>query len=133
MGQYLIPYLVSVPLFLVIDLMWLGFVAKDFYREQIGTLLLEQFNWPAAFLFYGLFLVGLTFFAIHPALKSGVLMNALLYGALFGFFTYATYDLTNLATLKGWTVSLAVVDIAWGTFLGGTVSAGAYMIVKNFF
>lgn len=133
MGHYLIPYLVSVPLFLIIDLLWLGVVARDFYREQIGTLLLEQFNWPAAFLFYGLFLVGLTLFAIHPALKSGALMTALVYGALFGFFTYATYDLTNLATLKGWTVPLAVVDIAWGTFLGGAVSTGTYMIVKHFF
>lgn len=128
--SYILPYLVSVPLFLVIDLLWLGVVAKDFYRSQIGPLLLEQFNWSAAFSFYALFLAGLTLFVIAPALKSGTWTTALLWGALFGFFTYATYDLTNLATLKGWTLTLSLVDMAWGTVLGASVSTLTFFIVK---
>lgn len=114
-------YALSVPVFFVIDMIWLGFIASNFYRDRIGHLM--EINWPAAFVFYFVFLVGLTVFAMYPAVNSGAgVRYALLYGALFGFFTYATYDLTNLATLKGWPLDLVVVDIIWGTVLGGAVA-----------
>lgn len=127
-------YLVSVAIFFAIDMAWLGLVAKSFYQSQIGALLRTDVNWVAAILFYLLFLVGLSLFAIQPALAkgSGEILHALLFGALFGFFTYMTYDLTNLATLKGWPLQLALVDIVWGTVLGGAVASATVFVAKRF-
>jgi len=122
-------YAISVPVFFVIDMIWLGYVASGFYRERMGDLL--QINWTASIIFYLVFLVGLTFFAIYPNVDKGWQM-VLLYGALFGFFTYATYDLTNLATLKDWPLDLVIVDIVWGTVLGGAVAVGTYFIYSWF-
>lgn len=119
-AQFLMLYAISVPVFFIVDMIWLGIVASNFYRERIGHLL--EINWPAAIIFYLVFLVGLTYFATYPAASVGW-QQALLLGALFGFFTYAAYDLTNLATLKDWPLSLVVVDIVWGTVLGATVAA----------
>lgn len=113
-------YVISVPVFFVIDMIWLGFIASNFYRARIGHLM--EVNWPAAIVFYLVFLLGLTYFALYPAAEFGW-QKALLLGALFGFFTYATYDLTNLATLKDWPLSLVVVDMIWGTILGASVAA----------
>jgi len=118
-------YAISVPVFFVIDMIWLGFVASSFYRERMGDLL--QINWTASIIFYLIFLVGLTLFATYPNLEKGWQM-VLLYGLLFGFFTYATYDLTNLATLKDWPLDLVIVDIIWGTLLGGAVAVSTYFI-----
>jgi uncharacterized membrane protein len=124
-------YAISVPIFFIIDIIWLGFVASNFYRERIGHLM--EINWTAALVFYFVFLVGLTYFAIYPALQDGGgWQKALLLGALFGFFTYATYDLTNLATLKNWPLSLVVVDIIWGTTLGASVAAGTLWVYSFF-
>jgi uncharacterized membrane protein len=121
-GMFVWLYVISVPIFFAIDMLWLGFVAKDFYRSRLLGLM-GDINWPAAIIFYLVFLVGLTFFAIYPAAVKGSIVSALTLGALFGFFTYATYDLTNLATLKGWPFSVALVDMAWGTLLGASVAA----------
>jgi uncharacterized membrane protein len=132
MTHYLVAYIVAVPIFFIIDMVWLGVVAKDFYRAQLGDLLLSQFNWTAAIAFYLIFLVGLVIFAIQPALMKASWTHALLLGALFGFFTYATYDLTNLATLKNWPVFLTFFDIAWGTVLGGAVSVLTYFVARLF-
>ncbi len=129
---FLLLYAVSVPIFFVIDMIWLGVVAKDFYAHKLGHLL-GAVNWPAAIIFYLVFLVGLTIFATYPALTAGSVMKALWYGALFGFFTYATYDLTNLATLKDWPLSVTLVDMLWGTVLGGAVSALTVYVVRTFF
>jgi len=95
----------------------------------MGDLL--QINWTASIIFYLIFLVGLTLFATYPNLDKGWQM-VLLYGALFGFFTYATYDLTNLSTLKDWPLDLLIVDIIWGTVLGGSVAVGTYFIYNWF-
>ncbi len=119
-------YAISVPVFFIIDMVWLGVVARPFYQGQIGHLL-GPVNWPAAIIFYLVFLAGLTLFAIYPAAQSGAWQTALLWGALFGFFTYATYDLTNLATLKDWPVLLVVVDIVWGVVLGGSVAVVTFL------
>lgn len=125
-------YLLSVPIFFIIDMVWLGLVAKNFYQDKIGHLL-GDVNWVAAILFYLLFLVGLTFFATYPALQAQSWHKAALLGALFGFFTYMTYDLTNLATLKSWPLSIVVVDIAWGTVLGASVATATYLLYTRFF
>ena len=122
-------YLISVPVFFIIDMIWLGFVASSFYRERLGDML--QINWPAAIVFYLVFLVGLIFFAVYPQLDKGWQL-VMLYGGLFGFFTYATYDLTNLATLKDWPLDLVVVDIIWGTCLGASVAVATYFIYNAF-
>ncbi len=124
-------YLISVPIFFIIDMIWLGVVAKSFYQSRLGHLL-GDVNWVAAIIFYLVFLVGLVFFAVYPAATTGVWQTALLYGALFGFFTYATYDLTNLATLKDWPLSVALVDMVWGTVLGASVAVGTYFVHSLF-
>lgn len=124
-------YLISVPIFFIIDMIWLGVVAKSFYQSRLGHLL-GDVNWPAAIIFYLIFLVGLIFFAVYPAVMAGQWQQALLYGALFGFFTYATYDLTNLATLKDWPLSVALVDMVWGTVLGASVAAITYYVHSLF-
>lgn len=123
-------YAISVPIFFIIDMIWLGLIASNFYRERIGHLM--EINWIAAIIFYLVFLVGVTYFAIYPAATAGGWQKALLLGALFGFFTYATYDLTNYSTLKDWPLSLVVVDIIWGTVLGASVAAATVWIYSFF-
>lgn len=115
-------YLITLGIFLVIDMIWLGVVAKGFYRRHLGALMGSRVNWIAAIIFYLLFIVGLLVFVIRPALIADLPHNALLYGALFGLISYATYDLTNLATLKDWPLLVTIVDLIWGTVLGGVVS-----------
>jgi uncharacterized membrane protein len=129
--QFFTLYVIAVPIFFVIDMIWLGLVASNFYREKLGYIM-GDINWPAAIIFYLVFLVGLVLFAIYPAVGKGTVWHAVLWGGLFGFFTYATYDLTNLATLRDWPLSITLVDIAWGTFLGASV-AGVTCLVYAFF
>ena len=121
-------YLLTLPVFLAIDLLWLSFLARRFYAEQLAAFLQPRIDWVAAFGFYLIYIVGLLFFAVRPAMEIGSLGKAVLLGALFGFFTYATYDLTNLATLRGWPVLVTVVDLAWGTVLGALVSGASLLI-----
>jgi uncharacterized membrane protein len=127
---YVVAYIAAATVFLLLDFLWLGFVAKTFYRQEIGALLLEKFNKTAAIGFYLIFVVGVVIFAVLPALQAGSWKTALLYGALFGFFTYATYDMTNLATLKGWSFPVTVVDIAWGAFLTGISALAGYLATR---
>jgi len=129
-SKLLLAYCLTFMVFLAIDLVWLGFVAKDLYRRQLGSLLSENVNWAAAIIFYLLFVAGVFLFAIAPATEKQSLSHAVIYGALFGFFTYATYDLTNLATLKGWPVKIVFIDIVWGMVLTGLVSSAGFFIVK---
>jgi uncharacterized membrane protein len=128
--KLLLAYLLTFAVFLIIDLVWLGFLAKNLYRKQLGGLLSEQVNWTAAIIFYLLFVAATLFFAVAPAVEKNLVSTAILYGALFGFITYATYDLTNLATLKGWPVKIVWIDMAWGTFLTASVSIAGFYIVK---
>lgn len=129
--RYFIAYIATGAVFLVCDMVWLGLVAKGFYRARIGGLLLDDFNLPAALAFYLIYLAGIMVFAAQPAFNAGSWKTALAFGAAFGFFAYATYDLTNLATLRGWSVSLTLLDIAWGAVLTG-VSAAAGYLAANF-
>jgi len=121
-------YLVAFFVFFAIDLVWLGVIAKNLYREQIGFLMTDQIRWGAALLFYCLYLVGLVFFAILPAFKQNDWSIALFNAALFGLICYATYDLTNLATLKGWPIKIVVYDLLWGTFISAITSLITYWI-----
>ena len=127
-GYYLKLYLLTIPVFFAIDLLWLGVVAKNFYQNSLSHLLSQDVNWPAAFLFYFMYIVGIILFAVKPGLEAGSLAKAAMWGALFGFFTYATYDLTNLATLREWPIKVVVVDILWGTVLCTLVASGSFMI-----
>ncbi len=128
-GRLFIGYVLTTGVFFLIDFLWLGMVAKDFYQKHIGELLLSPFNIPAAIGFYLLYIVGIFIFAILPAYDLSSWSRAVLYGGLFGFFAYATYDMTNLATLKGWSSTVVVVDIFWGTVLTGTVAFAGYWIL----
>ena len=125
---YLKLYLLTVPVFFAIDMVWLGFVARGFYRDNLGALLSPDVNWTAAVGFYLIYIAGILIFAVAPALDRGSFLRALFMGGLFGFFTYATYDLTNLATLKGWPLKVALVDMAWGFVLCSAVAGVSYTI-----
>jgi len=121
-------FLIALPVFFAIDMIWLVLVAKNFYKEQIGFLMRPDVNWFAAIIFYLLFIAGLITFVISPAMTKQSWIHALLYGALFGLITYATYDLTNLATIKDWPLLVTVVDLIWGTVLAASVSVITYLI-----
>ncbi|KIH76552.1 membrane protein [Geoalkalibacter ferrihydriticus DSM 17813] len=125
---YLKLYLLTIPVFFVIDLLWLGVVAKNLYQKNLAHLLSPTVNWPAALLFYFIYIAGIILFAVRPALAGQSLSQAALWGALFGFFTYATYDLTNLATLRDWPINVVIIDIAWGTLLCTLVASVSYLI-----
>lgn len=127
MLNYLYLYLATVPVFFAIDMLWLGFIANSLYQSKLAHLL-GPVNWPVAVTFYLIYIVGILFFAVRPALDSGSTTTALLLGAAFGFFTYATYDLTNLSTLKDWPVTITIIDIIWGTVLSASVAYISYRI-----
>jgi uncharacterized membrane protein len=133
MLSYIYTYLGTLAAFLLIDLSWLGFVAVDFYKKQFGSLLRVPFEWTAAFTFYALFVLGLMIFAIIPGAKANNLIQTLQYGAMFGFFTYMTYDLTNMATLQGWSWTLTFADTLWGTVLSTLVALAGFYIYKFIF
>ncbi len=125
-------YLIALPLFLVMDLVWIGIIAKDFYRVQIGALMKADVNWIAAVFFYVLFITGLVLFVILPSMEKQSLVHALVFGALFGLVCYATYDLTNLALAKNWPVLVTIVDLVWGASVSAFVSGTTYYIVSKF-
>ncbi|QQS59312.1 DUF2177 family protein [Candidatus Peregrinibacteria bacterium] len=131
--MYIKLFLIALPVFFAIDMVWLGLVAKNFYQNQIGFLMTPNINWAAAIIFYLIFIAGLVVFVISPAVKKGSWTQTLLFGALFGLVTYATYDLTNLATLKDWPLLVTMVDLAWGMILGALVSFATYNIFTKFF
>ena len=124
-------YLIAVPIFFLIDLTWLGLIAKNIYQKYMGHLMRPTPNWTAAVIFYLLFIVGLVIFAIYPAIRNNSWSYALFYGAMFGFFTYMTFDLTSLAVIKDWRWQIVIIDIIWGIVLSSSVSVLAYLIGKN--
>lgn len=126
-------YIIAIVIFFIIDMLWLGLIAKNLYQKYIGNLLKTDVNWIAALSFYFLFVGGLVFFVIMPALEKDSAVYALLVGGLFGLITYATYDLTNLATMKSWPIEITVIDLAWGTFLGASTSVLSYFLIQILF
>jgi uncharacterized membrane protein len=119
--------------FFAIDILWLGFIAKGFYSKFLGHFFRDRVYWPAAFLFYVLFILGILIFAVQPGVEKSSLTRAAVLGALYGLFTYATYDLTNLATLKGWPLQIVLVDIPWGIVLCSLVSAVGFLAATRLF
>ena len=132
-ANVLLLYATTAIVFFMIDLFWLGVVAKGLYAEYLGELLLQKVNWGAAILFYLIYIGGIQVFVLIPAIQNGssLLMTAVM-GGLLGFFAYSTFDLTSLALFKGWSVKVVVIDIVWGTFLTGTVSILTLWLARNF-
>lgn len=124
-------YFIALPVFFAIDMVWLVLIAQKFYAKQIGFLMKSDINWGAAISFYLLFVVGLVHFVITPALEKNMWINALIFGALFGLITYATYDLTNLATIKNWPLLVTIVDLIWGSVLAASISTITFLIAKK--
>jgi len=124
-------YAITTVVFFAIDMLWLGFIARNFYRKHLGYLMAEQVVWAAALVFYFIYIGGILYFAILPALKAGSLQTALVNGALLGFLCYATYDLTNLATVKNWPILVTAVDLVWGALLTAATSGIAYMVAQK--
>lgn len=123
-------YVITFIVFFAIDIIWLGFIAKNLYKENLGHLMATSTNWTAAIILYAFFIGGLLFFVINPALGKDSIIYALFVGALFGFITYATYDMTNLATLRDWPLKITIIDIAWGTVLNGLTASISFYIIK---
>lgn len=130
--QFVYLYFLTIPIFFACDMLWLGVIAKSFYQEKLAHLL-GPVNWTAVVIFYLIYLAGILIFAVAPALENQSLTKALILGALFGFFAYATYDFTNLATLKDWPVTVVLVDVIWGAIISGVVASLSYLIGKALF
>lgn len=129
--KYLLLFIATLVSFLAIDMIWLAGIAKNFYRNKIGLLLSDNVNWIAAIVFYIIYVAGILWFAVMPAHSKTNVQTALLNGAILGFLCYATYDLTNLATLKNWSVAVTLADIVWGTFLTASVAAISYFFASK--
>ncbi len=127
-SKIILLYLLTVPVFFAIDMTWLGFIARNFYKNQLGFLMRTDIVWWAAILFYLLFIVGILYYAVLPAHEAGDWTRALVLGALFGFFTYMTYDLTNYSTIKDWPLAIVLVDTLWGVVLSASVATISYFI-----
>lgn len=123
-------YIITLAVFLTVDIIWLGVIAKNLYQKEIGFIMKSKPNWLAAIIFYLVFIMGLVYFVVNPALEKGDWTSALFVGMFFGFVTYATYDLTNLATLENWPIKITIIDLLWGTTVGGLVSMTSYFIIK---
>lgn len=132
MKIYLIEYAIALAAFLALDFLWLKSMGPTFYAQELGALLRPVPNLGVALGFYTLFVVGLVVFVIHPAVAGDGLAVGLARGALFGLVAYATYDLTNLATISGFSTRVAIVDMAWGAFLSAAVTAITVPLVKRF-
>jgi len=128
---FLQTYAVAMVTFLLLDFAWLGLIARGFYRQQLGGLLRPDVRWSAAVLFYLLFVAAVIVFVVTPAVERGSLARAVLLGGFFGLVAYATYDLTNLATLKGFPPLVAAVDMAWGCVLTAVVAAVGYVVAAR--
>ena len=114
----------------ILDYIWLGFIAKKLYYGEMGDILLKKPNMLAAILFYAIYVVGAVIMVVVPALDNNSIMHALGFGALLGFVAYATYDLTNLATMKGFSSKIVVIDLVWGTFITAVVCVGSFAVAN---
>lgn len=133
MGRYAFAYLATGLAFALIDSIWLTTMSQRLYRVEIGELLADKFRLGPAVVFYLLYILGMMIFAVGPALQNGQWKTALCMGALLGFFAYMTYDLTNYATLKVWSLKVAILDMIWGTVLTGLASAAGAALTNRFF
>lgn len=128
--KLVLSYFLTAMVFFAIDMLWLGFIAKNLYAKHLGDFLSDKVNWTAAISFYLLFIVGIFIFVIIPAVEKESWVRSMLLGGLFGFIAYATYDLTNMATIKDWPLTIVIIDMIWGFVLTATVSVSGYFIVN---
>lgn len=133
MLKFIQLYLVVLASFFVIDMIWLGVVAKKFYKTQLGSMMAKRINWAAAIVFYLIYITGLIFFVIYPAIGVGSWFYALWTGAFFGLICYATYDLSNLATLEGWPKAVTAVDLIWGSSLSAILAVIGFFYGQGIF
>ncbi len=126
-------YFLTFIVFFLIDIVWLGFISRSLYSTYLGYLMAPKVNWAAALIFYFLFIGGLLFFVINPAIEKNSLIYAIVAGGFFGLIAYGTYDLTNLATIKDWPLNITVIDLIWGTFLNAATSGVTFMLVTKLF
>ena len=130
MKTVMVSYLVAIAVLAVLDAVWLGVVSREFYKARLGPLLLDKPIWSVALLFYLIHAIGIAVFAVPLALNSGTWASAILYGGLFGICVYAAYDLTNLATLRGWSLAVSAVDLAWGATVTAAATLAAFLVVR---
>ena len=128
MKTYFIGYVAALVTLAILDALWLGVASREFYKARLGQLLLEQPNWYAAILFYLIHALGIVVFAV-PLAESWA--SAMFYGALFGLCVYAAYDLTNLATLRGWPLTVSLVDLAWGAVVTAAAAVAAFLAMRT--
>lgn len=126
----LISYILTLLVFLIVDLAWLGFIARGLYKKYLGSFLSDQVNWTAAIIFYLIYIAGIFIFVIYPAVNKDSVLHAVVMGAILGILAYSTYDLTNLATIKGWPLQIVIIDIIWGAVLTLIVSLSGFYITK---
>lgn len=128
MAYYLKLYFATLLVFFAVDMVWLGLISRAFYKKHLGFLMAPDINWYAALIFYFLFILGILVFVVLPGIKENALPLMLVKAAFFGLVTYATYDLTNLATVKDWPLVITIVDLIWGMVLTTTVSLAGFFI-----
>ncbi|CAN7401496.1 DUF2177 family protein [Caballeronia sp. LjRoot29] len=126
-----VAFAVTAVVFLVLDAIWLGVISRSLYQREIGGLLLAKPNFVAAAVFYVIYIAGMVYFCVVPGIVEQSALRGLMNGAIFGIVAYATYDLTNLATLKGWSTTLVFVDVAWGAVASAAASAVAVAITTR--
>ena len=129
--KWFLYYGIAFAVFMVIDLIWLGFIAKDLYSKYLGYLMSDKVNWIAAIVFYLVFIGGVCYFVLYPSLADQNITNLITRAVLFGFITYATYDLTNLATVRDWPIQITIIDLSWGTTLSTSGSVISYLIINQ--
>ena len=130
--KFLIAYVVTAVVFLVIDYIWLGFLMKDYFQSQLSHLMAENVSLSIAALFYLFYAAGIVFLCINPVIESGDWTKAFINGAILGFLAYGTYDITNMATLRDWPVMMSIIDVAWGTVLTGFSATMGYIVLKAY-
>ncbi|MFZ4564225.1 MAG: DUF2177 family protein [Bacteroidales bacterium] len=130
MSHYLKLYFATLAVFFAVDMVWLVLVARSFYKKHLGYIMSPTINWIPAIIFYILFVVGLLVFVVIPGVKENSLQSTFLRAVLFGLITYATYDLTNLATINQWPLAVTLVDLVWGMVLSSIVSVAGFYLAK---
>jgi len=129
--QDVVNFLVVLVIFLMLDLMWIVFLSKDFYKEMLGSLMKEKIDLLASVLFYLIYIFGILFFVIYPAIEKDSMAFAFGAGALFGLVCYSAYDLTNLATIKNWPFQFSTIDLIWGTVLTSLISVISFSVITS--
>ncbi|MEI6890393.1 MAG: DUF2177 family protein [Bacteroidota bacterium] len=130
MSHYLKLYFATLAVFFAVDMVWLVLIARSFYKKHLGYIMSPTINWIPAIIFYILFVVGLLVFVVIPGVKENSLQSTFLRAVLFGLITYATYDLTNLATINQWPLAVTLVDLVWGMVLSSIVSVAGFYLAK---